>query len=413
MSALKTLTRMERRHRAAELITLVLEEAVTANYALAQWPAPTQTGKPGEDSGPDESLDVAYQALWHFASDDPAQYPNEPFYLDVQIEVLRTIAAFLFKGQALPNDLLAAYRGQALKQGGGSAPRFYEPSKPWWQDLTTSLSNTVRQGVQEYREAVALLADCVTSKKQSSIALQEMARTASPEPMTALFGHTPPPPLLVVEQQQLPKPQPPVKPVKSSQGKAKSTTSPVAAEPIMSAASSLPPLSLRGMAFPSSFPPSAVNAQPPSSVPRRNRSGSVLPQGNTTIPTQAEAPKVPGSVVSSPQPVNAPLSSSTVAVADPLPAALPVLLSQWLSTPKPLSSATVPAGVFQQPIPARTLAAGQPSVVARQTNTGQPAVTRAAAVSLQFSTLNERNAFVLTNRFPTQPAIAGTSSATT
>lgn len=132
----------QRRTRAAELLTLVLEEAITPDYALHQWPAETRAGL-----AEDPSMQAAYQALWHFASDGGLR-EEEPYYLDVQLDVLRTVAWFLGQGQSLPADMLAAYRLHATQT---APPRYHQHHKApsdWLGVLHGMVQNSLNAAVQ-------------------------------------------------------------------------------------------------------------------------------------------------------------------------------------------------------------------------------------------------------------------------
>lgn len=103
-----------RRHQAAQLLEDVLDERLVPQLAINRWPEPTNI--------PDESLDCAFKALWHFEADEQQQ-KSEVYYIDLQLELLRQMAVFLKKGHDLPAYLLSAYGVQPIK--------FYYQRTPW------------------------------------------------------------------------------------------------------------------------------------------------------------------------------------------------------------------------------------------------------------------------------------------
>lgn len=97
-------TDLERRRlHAGRLIEGVLNEELSAGYALTRWPMP-----PKKDGEPDLSLQAAYQALWHFEADADRQR-SELFYMDAQMELLSQISRYLCHGRPLPAHMLNAY----------------------------------------------------------------------------------------------------------------------------------------------------------------------------------------------------------------------------------------------------------------------------------------------------------------
>ncbi len=103
---------VEQRKLAGMLIQQVLEEQTSASYALTRWPEYTE----------DPSLDSAYQALWYFEADED-RHQVELFYLDVQLQLLQQIGAFLKQGQPLPQYLLQQYPPEFKI-------RYYQPTGP-------------------------------------------------------------------------------------------------------------------------------------------------------------------------------------------------------------------------------------------------------------------------------------------
>ena len=122
---MRSLDPTERRVRAGRLLDWVLDEAIAAPHALAQWPVPVTP--PGEVPG-DPSLEAAYQALWHFHSDEGARLAS-PYYLDAQLRLLRTMADTLSRAEPLSADILGAYRYAT------AAPRFYSAKGRWREPL--------------------------------------------------------------------------------------------------------------------------------------------------------------------------------------------------------------------------------------------------------------------------------------
>ncbi len=107
---------IEARKRAGELMHRLFWDETTANEALTYWP----TLKKGVL--PDTSLQVAYQLVWHFDCDegmanDGLRY-TEPFYADIQLELLKQCTSYLQQGLPLPQDLITCYT-------------YYEPPKQW------------------------------------------------------------------------------------------------------------------------------------------------------------------------------------------------------------------------------------------------------------------------------------------
>lgn len=94
-----------RRKLAARLLEAVIDEEMTAQVALNRWPYQNPEDLIDES---DPSLDIAYQALWHFEADE-TQQQTEMFYLDAQLTLLQQIADTLALGEALPEHLLEVY----------------------------------------------------------------------------------------------------------------------------------------------------------------------------------------------------------------------------------------------------------------------------------------------------------------
>ena len=91
---------LKNRYKASHLIEAVIDEEIEARIALNSWP--------DEPIGKDTSLDIAYQALWHFEADEDQQQ-SELFYMDTQIELLKQISRKLAKGETLPTYIIKNY----------------------------------------------------------------------------------------------------------------------------------------------------------------------------------------------------------------------------------------------------------------------------------------------------------------
>lgn len=110
------------RQRAALLLRHVLDTPEEANVALTYWPQLLP------HLGQDASLDVAYQMLWHFECDtgnnrEGLRY-SEPFYVDMQLELLKQASTYLARGEALPYDILSNY--QLDKSHPSQPPRYWQ-----------------------------------------------------------------------------------------------------------------------------------------------------------------------------------------------------------------------------------------------------------------------------------------------
>lgn len=117
----------ERRQLAGQLLQQVLDETLTAKQGICRWPLLPE----GCLEEPDPSLRSAYQALWHFESDEDQQQ-QEVFYMDLQLELLKQMSQYLRQGNALPHHLAAPYLNTHV-------PQFYQPKgllqKVWQEAL--------------------------------------------------------------------------------------------------------------------------------------------------------------------------------------------------------------------------------------------------------------------------------------
>ncbi len=104
------------RKRAGALMHQLLWDETTANEALTYWPT-LQKGLL-----PDDSLQVAYQLVWHFECDEGMAKQGlrytELFYMDIQLELLKQCAGYLLMGHPLPQDIITCYT-------------YYEPPTKW------------------------------------------------------------------------------------------------------------------------------------------------------------------------------------------------------------------------------------------------------------------------------------------
>lgn len=127
------------RQQAAQLIEAVLDERMEARLAILRWPE--------QGLLPDPSLEIAYQALWHFEADE-TQQQSELFYLDAQLELLRQIAWFLKDGRDLPAHFLQGYSP-------AHQPRYFYDVSPVTESMTL-LRRLCRRSVNIWRQALQL-----------------------------------------------------------------------------------------------------------------------------------------------------------------------------------------------------------------------------------------------------------------
>ncbi len=112
--------KLARRQRAAQLLEAVLDERIEPRMAINRWPEALKE--------PDRSMDCAYQALWHFESDEDKQQ-GELFYMDAQLELLRQITLYLKDGKDLPPHILKLYWTN-------EPVRFFYDRSPWVDSFT-------------------------------------------------------------------------------------------------------------------------------------------------------------------------------------------------------------------------------------------------------------------------------------
>jgi hypothetical protein len=146
------------RKEAGLLIEQVVDETTDCRWALVHWPVPV-----GQRCL-DESLNVAYQALWHFYSDD-ATLSQEAFYLDVQLQLLRRMAYHLQRNEELPLELLMGYRLSPTEQ----APRFYTTPSAQQQvmDSLAGFQQHLNEFAQLWQESFAFLKQLLAQKTPS------------------------------------------------------------------------------------------------------------------------------------------------------------------------------------------------------------------------------------------------------
>lgn len=129
----------KKRKQAGQLLDALLDECISAQVALNRWP---ETDEPG-----DSSLDIAYQALWHFEADEDKQQ-TELFYMDAQLELLRQIAGFLNRGEALPAYMLRIYAPE-------HHTRFFYPLS-FWEDTLRRGRRLADRTISLWRTSLAL-----------------------------------------------------------------------------------------------------------------------------------------------------------------------------------------------------------------------------------------------------------------
>ncbi len=130
---------LRNRLSAGHLLDAVLDERMEARQAIVRWP---ETGE-----CPDLSLDVAYQALWHFEADEERQR-GELFYMDAQFELLSQMARYLLAGKPLPPYMLKAYSPDYRV-------RFFY-GQDFWRDLWQELQACGAWFYRLWRSAVGL-----------------------------------------------------------------------------------------------------------------------------------------------------------------------------------------------------------------------------------------------------------------
>ncbi len=120
--------RQERRRFAGKLLTLVLQERITARIALCNWPMVKRLGVWMEE---DATLEAVYHALWHFEA-DTERHETEPLYLDIQLELLSHMSTCLCAGKALPDSMITPYQQLKHLPKNGQKHRFYKAHRKVW-----------------------------------------------------------------------------------------------------------------------------------------------------------------------------------------------------------------------------------------------------------------------------------------
>lgn len=108
----------EYRRVAADLLDLVLDEAILPQQAVNRWPCPR---------GVDPSIDLAMVALLHFESDEDEQQAD-PYYLDAQLQWLDDIRQILSQGAPLSPHMLEMYHHEL-------ATSYYDDERALWEPV--------------------------------------------------------------------------------------------------------------------------------------------------------------------------------------------------------------------------------------------------------------------------------------
>lgn len=124
---------VQNRVYAGELLDAVIDERIEPRVALNRWPDVIM--------GKDQALDIAYQSLWHFESDEDLQQ-SEMFYMDAQLELLKQISIRLKQGSELPNYFSNQYDKALLTD-------FYRP-----KSLITDLKRVLLDLGNYYAESL-------------------------------------------------------------------------------------------------------------------------------------------------------------------------------------------------------------------------------------------------------------------
>lgn len=114
---------LARRREAAFLLASVLEGTLEPRQAINRWPV--LCAKEGTDT----SLETAYHILWYLEADEDQQ--RQPFYLDLQVELLTQVIRWLDRGDDLPRYLQQTYLARPPVY-------FYQSQNTWqlpWQGL--------------------------------------------------------------------------------------------------------------------------------------------------------------------------------------------------------------------------------------------------------------------------------------
>ncbi|MEZ4573607.1 MAG: hypothetical protein R2857_01535 [Vampirovibrionales bacterium] len=90
------------RIQSGALLAAVADETLEPRIAINTWPSL---------GNEDPSVRCAYTILWYFESDEDRHH-QETFYCDVQLGHLAEIAAYLLKGEGLPDHIMLKYNQQ-------------------------------------------------------------------------------------------------------------------------------------------------------------------------------------------------------------------------------------------------------------------------------------------------------------
>jgi hypothetical protein len=290
------------------------------NHALAHWP------NPSHPSQQDASLDAAYQALWHFGSDDPRHQQTDPFYLDMQIEVLKHIAGYLRHGETLPVDVLTAYQQWAQH----NTPQTFHHNS-WYdtlvwglakgcQDLFGQMLTVVQQSAGQGKPLTAQRTKSVGafSPLQSVTVVQQESREEQP----MLHVNTQPVSRRLAQQPFPSSFPPPSSSLPPSEALSPSVLSGVASRMAPATPTFVPP---RTVSQPHVSPRIGIDSFPSLRTPPPVQS-----------PTPTRTPSTPP-----PQPVSTP----------PLPTASPAAFGRWFQQPMTVEPPVSPVAVPRQVAP--------------------------------------------------------------
>jgi hypothetical protein len=113
--------------RAGELMHACLDDERQLNVAFTYWPVLS-------DQRSDDSLNVAYQMLWHYECDaglhEDGPHKTLPYYADIQFQLLHEAALHLSRGEALPWEMREVYRYHEPARA--FRPRYYPCTPQAW-----------------------------------------------------------------------------------------------------------------------------------------------------------------------------------------------------------------------------------------------------------------------------------------
>lgn len=162
------------RQQAGRLIEAVLDEELTARRALNRWP-------PGLAGCQDASLDSAYQALWHFESDE-TQQQTQVYYLDAQIELLKQMSRYLSQGKTLPSYLITPYPEE-------HRVRFYQDKR-----VFPAMLQWVYLALKQFKilasEAIGLASFAIEQRREKISSKKAPSQTIPQPPPQGTFSQT-------------------------------------------------------------------------------------------------------------------------------------------------------------------------------------------------------------------------------